>query len=121
MGTFSLNGLGVSVGANLGVSDFCSAVLGVSAGANLNVSDFCSAVLVSVLVPTWASQFFAQRFWSQCWCQLEHLSYPETGLPNTNNALEGLFSDLKSKVRVHSGISKEHRKKLLDEYIKRHY
>lgn len=32
--------------------------------------------------------------------------HPETGLPNTNNALEGLFSDLKTKVRVHSGISK---------------
>lgn len=47
--------------------------------------------------------------------------HPETGLPNTNNALEGLFSGLKSKVRVHSGISKENRKKLLDEYIKRHY
>ena len=47
--------------------------------------------------------------------------YSETGLPNTNNALEGLFSDLKAKVRVHSGISREHRKKLLDEYIKRHY
>ena len=31
--------------------------------------------------------------------------HPETGLPNTNNALEGLFSDLKTKVRVHSGIS----------------
>ena len=47
--------------------------------------------------------------------------YPETGLPNTNNALEGLFSDLKTKVRVHSGISKEHRRKVLDEYVKRHY
>lgn len=47
--------------------------------------------------------------------------HPETGLPNTNNALEGMFSDLKSKVRVHSGISKEHRKKLIDEYIKRLY
>ena len=47
--------------------------------------------------------------------------FPETGLPNTNNGLEGLFSDLKSKARVHSGVSKEHRKKLLDEYIKRHY
>ena len=46
---------------------------------------------------------------------------PETGPPNTNNALEGLFSDLKTKVRVHSGISKEHRKKLLDEYIKRYF
>ena len=47
--------------------------------------------------------------------------YPETGLPNTNNGLEGLFSDLKSKVRVHSGLSKDHRKKLLDEYIMRQY
>lgn len=47
--------------------------------------------------------------------------YPETGLPNTNNALEGLFADLKTKVRVHGGISREHRKKLLDEYIKRNY
>ncbi len=47
--------------------------------------------------------------------------HPETGLPNTNNALEGFFSDLKTKVRVHSGISKEHRKKLLNEYIRRHY
>ena len=42
-------------------------------------------------------------------------------ITKTDNGLEGLFSDLKTKVRVHSGISKEHRKKLLDEYIKRHY
>lgn len=46
---------------------------------------------------------------------------PETGLPNTNNALEGLFSDLKTKVRVHSGLSRDNRRKLLDEYILRHY
>lgn len=47
--------------------------------------------------------------------------HPETGLPNTNNGIEGLFSDLKGKLRVHRGISKDHRKKLLDEYILRHY
>ena len=47
--------------------------------------------------------------------------YPETGLPNTNNAIEGLFSDIKSKLRAHRGISKDNRKKLLDEYIMRHY
>lgn len=46
---------------------------------------------------------------------------PETGLPNTNNALEGVFSDIKSKVRAHRGISKVNRRKLLDEYIMRHY
>lgn len=47
--------------------------------------------------------------------------HPGTGLPNTNNALEGLFSDLKTKVRVHSGLSRDNRRKLLDEYILRHY
>ena len=47
--------------------------------------------------------------------------HPNLGLPNTNNGLEGVFSDIKSKVRVHSGITREHRKKLLDEYISRHY
>lgn len=38
---------------------------------------------------------------------------PTIGLPNTNNGLEGIFSDIKTKLRVHSGISKEHRKKSL--------
>ena len=47
--------------------------------------------------------------------------HPETGLPNTNNGIEGMFSDIKTKVRVHSGISRENRRKLLDEYIKRNY
>lgn len=47
--------------------------------------------------------------------------HPETGLSNTDNALEAVFSDLKAKVRVHRGISRENRKKLIDEYLKRHY
>ena len=47
--------------------------------------------------------------------------HPGTGLPNTNNGIEGMFSDIKTKVRVHSGISRDNRKKLLDEYIKRNY
>ena len=47
--------------------------------------------------------------------------YTDKVIPNINNGLEGIFSDIKSKVRVHSGISKEHRKKLIDEYVSRHY
>ena len=47
--------------------------------------------------------------------------HPELGLPNTNNGLEGVFSDLKTKLRVHSGIKREQRKKLIDEYLSRHY
>lgn len=49
------------------------------------------------------------------------LDYPDLGLPNTNNGLEGIFSDIKSKLRVHSGISRERRKKIIDEYLSRHY
>lgn len=47
--------------------------------------------------------------------------HPELGLPNTNNGLEGVFSDLKTKLRVHSGIKREQCKKLIDEYLSRHY
>ena len=47
--------------------------------------------------------------------------YPKLGIPNTNNALEGTFTDIKSKLRVHSGIKKVNRSRFLDEYIARHY
>ena len=47
--------------------------------------------------------------------------YPQYGIPRTNNALEGTFTDIKSKLRVHSGIKKNNRIKFLDEYISRHY
>ena len=43
------------------------------------------------------------------------------GLPNTNNGQEGIFSDIKTKQRVHSGIIRELRKKIIDEYLSRHY
>ncbi len=46
--------------------------------------------------------------------------YPQYGIPNTNNALEGTFTDIKSKLRVHSGMKKCNRVKFLDEYISRH-
>ena len=42
----------------------------------------------------------------------------ELGIPNTNNGLEGKFTDLKSKLRNHNGLSKEHRKVFIDEYFK---
>lgn len=47
--------------------------------------------------------------------------YPNIGLPNTNNGLEGIFADVKTKLRVHSGLCKDNRKKLIDEYLSRHY
>jgi len=35
------------------------------------------------------------------------LEYPDLDIPNTTNSLEGLFSNLKTKLRVHSGIKKQ--------------
>ena len=46
--------------------------------------------------------------------------YPNIGIPNTNNAIEGTFTDIKTKLRVHSGMKKSNRQKFLDEYIYRH-
>lgn len=47
--------------------------------------------------------------------------YKDRVIPYTNNGLETIFADIKSKVRVHSGLTKEHRMKLIDEYLSRHY
>lgn len=47
--------------------------------------------------------------------------FPELHIPNTNNALEGVFTDIKTKLRVHSGITKQRRVALIQEYIARHY
>jgi hypothetical protein len=44
--------------------------------------------------------------------------YPNANIPNTNNGLEGFFTDLKTKLRNHNGLSKEHRKQFIDEYFK---
>ena len=65
-----------------------------------------------------SAYFSVKRNMPLLWTFYDH---PGLGLPNTNNALEGLNSELKTKVRVHSGISKENRKKLLDQLLKRHY
>ena len=49
------------------------------------------------------------------WTWYDHY---EIGMPNTNNALEGMFTDLKTKLRNHAGLSKERRKKFIDAYFK---
>ena len=47
--------------------------------------------------------------------------YPNLHIPNTNNAIEGVFTDIKTKLRVHAGITKDRRIALIQEYIARHY
>lgn len=42
----------------------------------------------------------------------------QVGIPNTNNALEGMFTDLKSKFRNHNGFSHRRREKFIDEYFR---
>ena len=52
-----------------------------------------------------------QYLWTFC-------DYPETHLPNTNNALEAVNTDLKTKLRVHNGLSKRNRMIVIDEYFR---
>lgn len=44
--------------------------------------------------------------------------FPELMIPNTTNALDGLFSDLKNKLRNHNGLSIERKKKFIDGFFK---
>lgn len=39
-------------------------------------------------------------------------------MPNTNNKLEGTFTGLKNKLRNHNGLSKENRKRFINEFLR---
>lgn len=42
----------------------------------------------------------------------------ELNIPNTTNALEGHFADLKNKLRNHNGLSRERKIKFINEFLK---
>ena len=42
----------------------------------------------------------------------------ELEIPNTTNAIEGHFSDLKNKLRNHNGLSQKRKQKFIDEFLK---
>lgn len=44
--------------------------------------------------------------------------YFELNIPNTTNAIDGHFADLKNKLRNHNGLSKARKKKFIDEFLK---
>ena len=44
--------------------------------------------------------------------------YKELMIPNTTNALDGSFSDLKNKLRNHNGLSIPRKKKFIDGFFK---
>ncbi len=43
----------------------------------------------------------------------------EVGIPNTNNSIEGQFSDLKNKLRNHNGLRRARKMIFIDEYFKK--
>ena len=42
----------------------------------------------------------------------------DLNIPNTTNAIDGHFSDLKNKLRNHNGLSKTRKMKFIDEFLK---
>lgn len=42
----------------------------------------------------------------------------EMNIPNTTNAIDGHFADLKNKLRNHNGLSLSRKKKFIDEFLK---
>lgn len=45
--------------------------------------------------------------------------YPELQIPNTTNGLEGIFTNIKTNVRVHRGLKIENKQKLIDEILQK--
>lgn len=43
--------------------------------------------------------------------------YPHLKMPNINNSIEGIFSDLKSKLRVYSGLKLKRKMKVIDQIL----
>jgi len=44
--------------------------------------------------------------------------YIDLKIPNTTNAIDGHFADLKNKLRNHNGLSADRKKKFIDEFLK---
>jgi hypothetical protein len=44
--------------------------------------------------------------------------YPELGLPNTTNTLDGMFSQIKNRLAVHRGLRRDRRFKVVSEILK---
>jgi hypothetical protein len=42
----------------------------------------------------------------------------ELNIPNTTNAIDGIFADFKNKLRKHNGLSMQRKMKLIDEFFK---
>jgi hypothetical protein len=51
--------------------------------------------------------------WLFTWCD-----YPDLNIPNTTNAIDGQFSDLKTKLRNHNGLSLTRKMKFINEFLK---
>ena len=47
-----------------------------------------------------------------------HCDYPDSNIPNTTNAIDGHFADLKNKLRNHNGLSVKRKMKFIDEFFK---
>ena len=44
--------------------------------------------------------------------------FPELGIPNTTNSCDGSFAHWKSKVKLHRGLKKERKRKMIDHFLK---
>ena len=51
------------------------------------------------------------------WLYTYH-DYPHLGIPNTTNAIDGHFAQLKTKLRVHNGLSLTRKKRFIDGFLK---
>jgi hypothetical protein len=77
-------------------------------------------------LPSTGKTYYTHKRLRSAWLSLKrHLPYiftfedhKELMMPNTANALDGQFADLKNRLRNHNGLSKERKMKFIDEFFK---
>ena len=65
-----------------------------------------------------SAYFSMKRHMKWLWTWYDNI---DITIPNTNNILEAINTDLKTKLWVHNGMSKRYRKLFIDEYFKLKY
>jgi 5S rRNA maturation endonuclease (ribonuclease M5) len=59
-----------------------------------------------------------RSIFNNLFCLFTWYDFIELDIPNTTNAIDGHFADLKNKLRNHNGLSQKRKMKFIDEFLK---
>ena len=81
--------------------------------------------IIYILIAVWYKSRYTHRRLRSAYRSLKtnvpwlftSYDHKELKIPNTTNAIDGHFADLKNKMRNHNGLSLERKKKFIDGFL----